>query len=313
VDEKVGSIDIEAYFRLSWHDWRLAGRKATGCAENRSHADASGMWIPDFYFTNSLKNQIGDEGGGEMVTIEHDGEVFWSVRARLTIDCAMDFWKMPWDTQRCPIGLGLYRSYASIATIEWKDGSAITWDSQGKMAFWTLGKSESFSEIVAFSSGSYAKATAFIVLDRKSSSLVSFVIIVALLFVFASWMGFYINAAAAPARVALGFLCFLCVMNNISAVRAAVRWGADDALRTPSTQSFETHAHKHCLLACALKTFLARDLCSSPRASRWVIAGFFCSCSIACSSISSRSSVTASSTMASSSTGSLSPWRRRQR
>eukprot|EP00966_Prymnesium_polylepis_P204935 4747938-Prymnesium_polylepis.1 len=75
----------------------------------------------------------------------------------------------------------------------------------------------------------------------------------------ASWMGFYINAAAAPARVALGFLCFLCVMNNISAVRAAVRWGADDALRTPSTQSFETHAHKHCLLACALKTFLARD------------------------------------------------------
>ena len=125
VNEMVETIKLEAFFRLEWHDPRLARTLSSGCAENRSYADTKGIWVPDFYFPNAVENNIAEPYDGELVTISPDGHVLWSSRARLVFDCAMDFWKMPWDSQSCPIALAMYRSTVEHVVVAWQRESLV--------------------------------------------------------------------------------------------------------------------------------------------------------------------------------------------
>ena len=75
MDEKKETISIEGYLRLRWNDQRLAAtpgtsatpscQSGTGSGEavgSREYPSASGMWVPDFYIENALKNDLASEG-----------------------------------------------------------------------------------------------------------------------------------------------------------------------------------------------------------------------------------------------------------
>ena len=66
-------------------------------------------------------------------------------------------------------------------------------------------------------------------LTRSSYTSSTLTILVGVLLVLASWSGFFISPAAAPARIALAFLCFLMVLNNLNAVyRSLPQLQSDD-------------------------------------------------------------------------------------
>lgn len=66
-------------------------------------------------------------------------------------------------------------------------------------------------------------------LTRSSYTSSTLTILVAVLLVLASWSGFFISPAAAPARITLAFLCFLMVLNNLYAVyRSLPQLQSDD-------------------------------------------------------------------------------------
>jgi len=225
IDEKKETISVEAYFRLWWTDARLAGLVPTGCAQNRSYGSRSGIWFPDTYFNNAVRNTIAANFDGEALTLGAGGEIWWSARARMTLDCAMDFWKMPFDQQECPIELGLYRSKAKEVVIEWKHGAKAVDFANVGTTHWDKGVVTSKNNLDVYDSGSYSSCTAYITLIRKTSALLLFAIVVSIIFVLAGYMGFYISPAAAPGRIALAFLCFLMVLNNTNAVRGALPAG----------------------------------------------------------------------------------------
>merc|ERR1712032_496269 len=68
-----------------------------------------------------------------------------------------------------------------------------------------------------YASGIYRHAQACLRLERSPGKYEQ-KIFVSILLTAASYTGFFIAPAAAPARVALGFLTFLMVMNNVDAV-----------------------------------------------------------------------------------------------
>merc|ERR1712032_573872 len=68
-----------------------------------------------------------------------------------------------------------------------------------------------------YASGIYRHAQACLRLERSPGKYEQ-KILVSVLLTAASYTGFFIAPAAAPARVALGFLTFLMVMNNVDAV-----------------------------------------------------------------------------------------------
>jgi len=129
----------------------------------------------------------------------------------------MDFWLMPFDTQECPVLLGLYRSFASQVTIRWRE-PALQFGTS-KTTHWRRGEVRATSEIADYDSGSYSTATAHVRLTRKTSALLIFAMLVSFFFVLLGYSSFFIAPAAVPARVANGFICFLMVINTLNAVR----------------------------------------------------------------------------------------------
>ena len=160
---------------------------------------------------------------GQGVYISATGDVFWTQRMRLTLSCPMDFWTMPYDEHDCPIKFGLYRSTASQVIVRWKNTSgtqeAVVFDEGITMSHWFASHdcSDSQSKIVSYAgnSDSYSSSVAYVKIARQNSAMITFVLIPSLLFVIASYSSFYINPAAAPGRIALGFLCFLMVQNSM--------------------------------------------------------------------------------------------------
>ena len=65
----------------------------------------------------------GAENDGQMVKISASGDVYWSQRLRLTVNCKMNFHQLPWDVQACNIVLGSYSQGADEVNFQWKAGS----------------------------------------------------------------------------------------------------------------------------------------------------------------------------------------------
>lgn len=131
---------------------------------------------------------------------------------------------MPFDVQNCPIHLGLYRSQADAVVIEWRRDSAgmpfgWVWTAPSLPTEWGARPLPAENRINNFSGGDYSSSVAFLELRRHPMALVGFAVVPSIIFVLASYSGFFVSAAAAPARVALGFLCTLMVLNNMNAIR----------------------------------------------------------------------------------------------
>ena len=226
VNEKKESISIEGYFRLSWQDSRLN----TSTTEVE-YPNADSIWKPDFYLSNAIRNNFGSEGtqyDGEMLRISPSGAVLWSQRMRLEMDCPLSLWQMPFDTQTCMFDIGLYRSRATDVVIQWQNdskGVPSGWDWTDKVGLpvaWRAMTLAAEHTIDVYSTGSYSSSRARLKLTRKVSSLIPFAFSPSIIFVVASYSGFFISPGAAPARVALAFLCTLMVLNNMNAIRGSL-------------------------------------------------------------------------------------------
>jgi len=191
------------------------------------------IWKPDFYLTNSVTNTYGGTHDGELLRIMPDGSIFWSQRIRARMACTMDFWYMPGDSQNCPLYLSLYGTKADQAVIQWRlnaDGEleALELSKNGiSNTEWSVCSGPMNSTISWFSSGGYSEAEARLILTRKDLSLAVFAVAISVFFVMLAYTGFFISPAAAPARVALGFLCFLMVLNNLNVIRSALPRGLE--------------------------------------------------------------------------------------
>lgn len=151
---------------------------------------------------------------------------------RSTFSCPMEFWALPYDAHRCPVMLELYYgSKADVSSIQWRgsaDGQQTPLEiDDPDSVHWVHCVGTHNSSVVSLSTGSFSVASVDIVLRRKSVAQTMSSVVISTTFILASYSGFYISPAAAPARVALGFLCFLMVLNNLNDVRKILPHGLD--------------------------------------------------------------------------------------
>ena len=105
IDQKDGTYEIEGFFRMWWHDSRLSygpEDDATtdddeGCVQKLTLKNGKDhLWVPDFYFPPSVKHSIGANNDGQSMYIYPGGDIYWSQRLRLTLNCKFNLALMPW-------------------------------------------------------------------------------------------------------------------------------------------------------------------------------------------------------------------------
>lgn len=234
IDEKSKTFDIDGFLRLRWVDWRLRHNNSCGaikithsCTKTPCNGDALRLWTPVLYMENALANSVGGVVDGSTFQINPDGSIFFSQRARVTYDCSFRFGRLPFDTQYCRTSLGPYSDNSSEVLMRWGAGGFNIGnnDHSGEFTVTAVGWATVDHR---FSTGNFSAAEACLTLRRESTLYLS-VIQINVLLLLSAYTGFFVSPAAAPARVALTFLCTLITLNNMNSVH----------LRLPAMRSAE--------------------------------------------------------------------------
>ena len=235
VDQKRNEFEISVWFRRSWYDHRLtyATKSDGGCFPDDGRVGypesmLNDIWSPDFYIENEAKPSSQLAGS---FWIHPDGKIIQSAQLELTLACNMKFDDFPHDTQHCGIRIGTFLEDASSIVLDFfedrdpvtiaanvvddaSDGSALP---RGGTTEWTIQNPKGIkSEIDGALTAESAVVMTF-ELDRNAAYYADFVIIPAVMFVAIGWYSFFLDRAAAPARVAMSMIGFLANSNFLAA------------------------------------------------------------------------------------------------
>jgi hypothetical protein len=229
LDMKSQTYGFDGYMRAWWSDPRLAfnGTAEGGAFDtlNLGIAERAQIWKPEFYWegARSITMPSVDLGTGELIWVSPNGDVWWSRQVSFVMSCPFANGKnlnaLPFDTQTCRFTIGMYSQTASEVYVKWatlEDGvtekpSLDNW--QGAcLAEWHATRLDQLSELQVYVSSNYTYAHADINFTRAPAVWLWSYFMPALVLVSLSYLGFYIDPIATPARVTLGMLTVLVVM-----------------------------------------------------------------------------------------------------
>ena len=184
------------------------------------------VWKPGAYWEKSIEikvpkaGELVDDGAGQSFSISPDGSVFWSSQTTFSLACKMDLSKLPYDTQTCHYKMGLYADTASEVVLKWREGvpAIANWDTTCLTSFVVTNLTQS-DQLDIYVGSNYTYSVASLSFTRDPSPLIMSYFIPAIFLVWMSILGFFIDPAATPARVALGIITILAVVGQYTSLQ----------------------------------------------------------------------------------------------
>ncbi|XP_022241124.1 glycine receptor subunit alpha-4-like [Limulus polyphemus] len=214
---------VDIYLRQSWLDPRLDIRPLglNSTVTLNGEDIITRIWKPDLFFRNVK------EANFHMVTVPNfliklspDGHILYSMRLTLRLSCHMSFRHYPLDTQRCHVIFGSYSQSVESMTISWMD-NAVLLDPNLEISEFEVESVdpkgpvfENYNDVGLFS---YLNVT--FVLKRQNGYHMVQTYLPTFLIVTISWVSFWLNVDAVPARVTLGVTTLLTLTTVASGVR----------------------------------------------------------------------------------------------
>lgn len=226
LSEKFMDFTFDMYFRQFWSDPRLAfdGPKF-GIEKLVVGAEyISQIWVPDTFFVNekiALFHSATTEN--QFLRIMQNGDVLRSIRLTIKATCLMNLANFPMDDQLCTVEIESFGYTMSDLKYKWNDGlrSVQMSPDVSLPQFLVVGHRQRLVE-VSLSSGNYSRLLADVQFARSMGYYMIQVYIPSSLIVVMSWVSFWLNRGAAPARVSLGVTTVLTMTTLINSVNAAL-------------------------------------------------------------------------------------------
>lgn len=225
VDQHYG---FEGYMRAWWNDPRMRynGTGDGGITNTLSlgYYERLRIWKPVFYWEGAkhITLPTSESGTGELLEVYPTGDIWWSRQVQVTLGCpvAQTLCNMPFDTQTCQFVLGMYADTTDSVVVKWKAGRTglANWDggldASVCLAEYHPTKLVQTDLLQVYSTANYSYAKATIDFTRSPTTFIYIYLVPAILFCALGYMGFYIDPDATPARVALGMLVLVVVVQS---------------------------------------------------------------------------------------------------
>ncbi|KXJ27425.1 Gamma-aminobutyric acid receptor subunit rho-1 [Exaiptasia diaphana] len=214
---------LDIFFRQWWTDHRLAhGIKKTF---NMAMNPTKYFWTPDTYFVNVKSSNFHHvTRENTRLMIWPNGRIYYSTRVTLTAQCKMEFSMFPMDTQVCLLKIESYAYTVADVIYNWnvkgQDTSIEIYAddmAQFDMKDVYTSKLESSN-----SKGSFDSLRVFFKFKRRASYFFLQHYIPSAFIVFISWLSFWINKNAVPARVSLTVTCVLSTMVLFESINSSL-------------------------------------------------------------------------------------------
>ncbi|KAI6219968.1 PHCl [Aphelenchoides besseyi] len=229
VSEVDMDFTLDFYLRQTWQDPRLAfGKLDLGFAKIKEltvgvdYLDK--LWKPDTFFPNEKKSFFHTATThNSFLRIDPEGQILTSQRLTVTATCPMNLKLFPMDTQECKLEIESYGYTTDDIDYYWgrrvdttdTPEKAVAFDKFSLPQFRRSGYRVNITTATT-SSGAYDRLYVQVVISRNLGFYLMNIILPAMLIVMISWVSFWLNREASPARVTLGVTTVLTMTTLIT-------------------------------------------------------------------------------------------------
>ncbi|CAG0919643.1 unnamed protein product [Notodromas monacha] len=180
------------------------------------------IWVPDTFFPNDKHSYLHDvTEKNKMVKLHGDGSIAYGMRFTTTLSCMMDLHYYPLDFQNCTIEIESYGYAEEDVAMYWKEQPASGLESLELQQF-SIIDYRAIDKKIKLATGTYQRLSFSFKLSRSIGYFIIQTYLPVMLIVMLSWVSFWINHEATPARVALGITTVLTMTTISTGVRSSL-------------------------------------------------------------------------------------------
>uniref|UniRef100_UPI003D81C5F7 Gamma-aminobutyric acid receptor subunit gamma-2 n=2 Tax=Homo sapiens TaxID=9606 RepID=UPI003D81C5F7 len=209
---------IDIFFAQTWYDRRLKFNSTIKVLRLNSNMVGK-IWIPDTFFRNSKKADAHwITTPNRMLRIWNDGRVLYTLRLTIDAECQLQLHNFPMDEHSCPLEFSSYGYPREEIVYQWKRSSVEVGDTRSwRLYQFSFVGLRNTTEVVKTTSGDYVVMSVYFDLSRRMGYFTIQTYIPCTLIVVLSWVSFWINKDAVPARTSLGITTVL-TMTTLSTI-----------------------------------------------------------------------------------------------
>ncbi|XP_052794951.1 glycine receptor subunit alpha-2-like isoform X2 [Mya arenaria] len=229
ISESNMEFSIGTFLRQTWNDSRLSYNALPNLkALELDTRMMEKVWVPDLFIVNEKKASV------HMVTVPNklmhvypSGKVHYSVRITATLKCSMNLRKYPLDHQFCNIMMESYGYTTDNLVFEWNP-IPLEIDRSLSLAQFDIGEIETRrcdKSYIGDTDGNTVNFTCIMMqfeLIRNFGYYITQIYIPSILIVILSWVSFWLDIDAVPARISLGLLTVLTMTTQSAGARSSL-------------------------------------------------------------------------------------------
>uniref|UniRef100_A0A8C2T365 Glycine receptor alpha 1 n=1 Tax=Coturnix japonica TaxID=93934 RepID=A0A8C2T365_COTJA len=215
---------VNIFLRQQWNDPRLAYNEYPDDSLDLDPSMLDSIWKPDLFFANEKGAHFHEiTTDNKLLRISRNGNVLYSIRITLTLACPMDLKNFPMDVQTCIMQLESFGYTMNDLIFEWQEKGAVQVADGLTLPQFILKEEKDLRYCTKhYNTGKFTCIEARFHLERQMGYYLIQMYIPSLLIVILSWVSFWINMDAAPARVGLGITTVLTMTTQSSGSRASL-------------------------------------------------------------------------------------------
>ncbi|XP_052864788.1 glutamate-gated chloride channel isoform X10 [Anopheles cruzii] len=214
---------VQLTFREQWLDERLKFDDIGGRLKYLTLTEANRVWMPDLFFSNEKEGHFHNIIMPNVyIRIFPYGSVLYSIRISLTLACPMNLKLYPLDRQVCSLRMASYGWTTADLVFLWKEGDPVQVVKNLHLPRFTLEKFLTDYCNSKTNTGEYSCLKVDLLFKREFSYYLIQIYIPCCMLVIVSWVSFWLDQGAVPARVSLGVTTLLTMATQTSGINASL-------------------------------------------------------------------------------------------
>ncbi|KFO71971.1 Glycine receptor subunit alpha-4, partial [Cuculus canorus] len=225
ITETTMDYRVNVFLRQQWNDPRLAYREYPDDSLDLDPSMLDSIWKPDLFFANEKGANFHEvTTDNKLLRIFKNGNVLYSIRLTLILSCPMDLKNFPMDIQTCTMQLESFGYTMNDLIFEWLEEQEAVQVAEGlTLPQFILRDEKDLGYCTKYyNTGKFTCIEVKFHLERQMGYYLIQMYIPSLLIVILSWVSFWINMDAAPARVGLGITTVLTMTTQSAGSRASL-------------------------------------------------------------------------------------------
>uniref|UniRef100_A0A0N4Z154 Ligand-gated ion channel 50 n=1 Tax=Parastrongyloides trichosuri TaxID=131310 RepID=A0A0N4Z154_PARTI len=208
VDEGTGSFTADILLSQIWHDPRLDFSLYSHCLENLTlnYQVVEKIWQPFVCVVNSKRSVLHTSPTpNTFLLIYPNGTVWLNSRLRVEAPCYLDLVLFPIDHNECELIIESYAYNTDKVRLKWRSWDPVfSYETKTKLPDFELIKLKWAENSFYYAAGKWDQLSVSFILKRKVGFYILYVYIPIYICVLVSWIAFWLDYRALPARMTLG-------------------------------------------------------------------------------------------------------------